>query len=276
MDYNAAINNQYGQTNLGSKILTALKDEGKDSIECIQESLGRIEELHSRGKKATMELAHRAGLNKNMKVLDVGSGIGGPARTLAFEFGVHVTGLDLCQEYCQAAKIINQRLELSDMVEVQQGNALEMPFDDESFDLVMIQHVLMNVEDKECLFSQVHRVLRSKGQLVIYTICAGDTSPIHYPVIWANNSALSFLLTPQKLLQLIKDSGFQETFWKDDTPTIIEGFQSRKPKKLTTISRPINFDLIIPNFSEKSRNIIRNFKEGRIVVIQGIFERRPI
>ncbi|HDZ16957.1 MAG TPA: class I SAM-dependent methyltransferase [archaeon] len=272
MDYNEAINNQYGQINLGSKILAALQGEGKDWIKDIQESLRRIEELHSRGRKATVELAHKAGLGKNMRVLDVGSGIGGPARTLAFEFGTHVTGLDLCQEYCQAAKSINQRLDLSDKIEIHQGNALEMPFDDNSFDFVMIQHVLMNIENKERLFSQVHRVLRPKGLMAIYTICAGDVTEIYFPVVWANDSSINFLLTPQELLQLIKDSGFKVLSWKDDTSKIIEGFQRRKPKKPSNTPRYVNFELVIPNIAEKSRNIIRNFKEGRIVVFQGIFE----
>ena len=272
MDYIEAINNQYGQINLGSKILAALQGEGKDSLENIQESLGRIEELHIRGRKATVELVHKAGLDKNMKVLDVGSGIGGPARTLAFEFGTHVTGLDLCQEYCQAAKSINQRLDLSDKIEIHQGNALEMPFDDNSFDFVMIQHVLMNIENKERLFSQVHRVLRPKGLMAIYTICAGDVTEIYFPVVWANDSSINFLLTPKELLQLIKDSGFKVLSWKDDTSKIIEGFQRRKPKKPSNTPRYVNFELVIPNIAEKSRNIIRNFKEGRIVVFQGIFE----
>jgi len=272
MDYIEAINNQYGQINLGSKILAALQGEGKDSLENIQESLGRIEELHIRGRKATVELVHKAGLDKNMKVLDVGSGIGGPARTLAFEFGAHVTGLDLCQEYCQAANVINQRLGLSDKIEIYQGNALEMPFDDDSFDFVMIQHVLMNIENKERLFSQVHRVLRPKGLIAIYTICAGDVAEIYFPVVWANDSSINFLLTPKELLQLIKDSGFKVLSWKDDTSKIIEGFQRRKPKKPSNTPRYVNFELVIPNIAEKSRNIIRNFKEGRIVVFQGIFE----
>ncbi len=274
MDYIEAINNQYGQINLGSKILAALQGEGKDSIESIQEALERIEELHSRGRKATMELAQKAGLKENMRVLDVGSGIGGPARTLALEFGSHVTGIDLCQEYCQAAKIINQRLDLIEKIEIQQGNALKMPFDDGSFDFVMIQHVLMNIENKKCLFSQIRRVLRPKGLMAIYTICAGAISPIYFPVVWANDSTLSFLLTPQELFQLIIKSDFKEIFWEDDTSKIIEGFQRKKLKKSSTIPRPINFELVIPNIAEKRRNIIRNFTEGRIVVIQGVFERK--
>ncbi len=274
MDFIEAINNQYGQTNLGSKILTALQSEGKYSIESIQESLKRIEELHSRGRKATIELAQKAGLNENMKVLDVGSGIGGPARTLATEFGSHITGIDLCKEYCQAANVINQRLDLSKKIEIQQGNALEMPFDDGSFDFVMIQHVLMNIEDKKRLFLQIHRVLRPKGTLGIYTICSGKKSPIFFPVVWANDSNLSFLLSSQKLLQLIKSNDFKELSWNDDTSKIIEGFQRKRSKTPSKIPRSINFELVIPNISEKGRNIIRNFKEGRIVVIQGIFERK--
>ena len=148
MDYWNSINEQYGQPDLITKILTALRNAGKDTSALTQEDLGLFEEVHIRGRAATMELAQLVGLFEGMKVLDVGCGIGGPARALASKFGCHVTGIDLNKEYCLAAEILTDYVCLSEKVTIHEGNALDMPFDDNIFDLVWIQHVLMNIKEK--------------------------------------------------------------------------------------------------------------------------------
>jgi len=272
LNYEDAINTQYGQSDLSKKILAILNGDGLDNATLIQEILAPIEELHLRGRLATMELAKRVGLNESMRILDIGCGIGGSARTLASEFGCHVTGLDLCEEYCRAAEIINDRVGLSNKIEIRQGNALNMPFDNAIFDTVFIQHVLMNIENKERLLSQIYRVLRPKGRLALNTICAGSITPIHFPVIWANNPDISFLLITSELRQLISNNGFKELSWEDDTKKILEGIQRARSKPRSKNPQPISLGLIVTDPSTKWRNIVLNLKEGRIVVIQGIFE----
>ncbi|KKN44915.1 hypothetical protein LCGC14_0688330 [marine sediment metagenome] len=276
MDYEEAINKQYGTSDLGTKILNTLRDEGIDTKIQIQESLASIEDLHIRGRSATMELTQGAGLNEGMKVLDVGCGIGGPARAIVTEYGCNVTGLDLCKEFCDAAETINNQLGLGKKIEIRQGNALDMPFDDESFDFVIVQHVLSNIKNKNDLLSQVHRVLRPQGRFALYEICAGLITPIHYPVMWANDPSINFLINPDEFRQLIKDNGFKELSWNDGTAKVLEGFQIRKSKQSSTRpskTQPINYGLIFKNLKEKAQNLIRNYEEGRIVVIQGLFER---
>lgn len=269
MNYEEAINAQYGNSDLGTKILAILENEGLDIAEFSKDILAPIEELHLHGRAATMELAKGVGLNENMKVLDVGCGIGGPARTLAFEFGCHITGLDLSKEYCTAAKIINDKIGLNN-IEIKQGNALNMPFNKAEFDVVFMQHVLMNIENKEQLLSQIHHVLHPKGRLALHTICAGSITPVYFPVIWANNPDISFLLTASELGQLISNNGFIEHYWRDCTKKVLEGIQQARNKR-----KPINFELfssVVPDVSLKWRNINRNLNEGRIIVMQGIFE----
>jgi SAM-dependent methyltransferase len=275
MDYEEAINKQYGMSDLGTKILNALKDEGIDTKKQIQENLASIEDLHIRGRSATMELIQEAGLNENTNVLDVGCGIGGPARAIVTEFGCNVTGLDLCKEFCDAAEMINNLLGLDKKIEIRQGNALDMPFDDESFDFVMVQHVLMNIKNKDELLSQIHRVLHPQGRLALYEICAGLVNSIYFPVMWANDLSISFLVTPNEFRQLIKNNGFKELSWKDNTAKVLEGYQTRKSKQSSNRPQkpqPINYNLVFKNLKEKGRNTIRNFEEGRIIVIQGLFE----
>jgi len=273
LNYEEAINAQYGQSDLGKKILAILEGEGLDTARLTQDILAPIEELHLRGRSATIELAKEVGLNESMSVLDIGCGIGGPARTLASEFGCQVIGLELCEEYCHATEIINDRVGLSNKIEIRQGNALNMPFDNAIFDIVFIQHVLMNIENKKRLLSQTRRILRPKGRLALNTVCTGSITPIHFPVIWANNPDINFLLTPKELRQLISNSGFKELSWKDDTKKILEGIERVRSKSRSKIPRPINLSLIVSDPSTKWRNIVRNLKEGRIEVIQGIFEK---
>ena len=273
MEYQESINNQYGKSNLGAQILASLQSKGIDTAKKIQEALAPIEELHLRGRRATLELAQEVGLNKNMKVLDVGCGIGGSTRTLASKYGCNVTGIDLCEEFCRTADLINERLGYTGKIEIQQGDALNMPFNNNSFDIIFTQHVLMNIENKERLISETYRLLRPKGRLALNTICAGSVNPIHFPVIWANNPNISFLLLPDDLRQLIDNIGFREVSWSDNTKKIIEGIENTRSKDRTPQPRPISLDLIINDTKTKWKNIVRNLKEGRIVVIQAVFER---
>ena len=273
MDYEEAINAQYGQSDLGNKILAILQREGIDMAEGIKDALAPIEELHLRGSLATIELAQKADLNESMKVLDIGCGIGGPARTIASEIGCQVIGLEICEEYCHTTEIINDRVGLGNKIEIRQGNALYMPFDSAEFDIVFMQHVLMNIENKERVLSQINHVLRPKGRLALNTICSGSITPIYFPVIWANNPDINFLLTASELRKLISNSGFKELSWKDDTKKILEGIEHTRSKPRSKIPRPINLSLIVSDPSTKWRNIVRNLKEERIVVIQGIFEK---
>ena len=273
MDYEEAINNQYGQKGLSDIILATLQKERIDTAKLVKDAFAPIEELHLRGSAATFELAQKVELNEKMKVLDVGCGIGGPARKLASKFGCHVTGLDLSKEYCSAAEIINDHIGLRNKIEIQQGNALEMPFNDEVFDVAFIQHVLMNIENKNRLFSQISRVLRPKARLAINTVCTGATTPVNYPVIWANSPDISFLLSADDLQKLINESGFKRLSWNDDTRKVLEGIERARTTPRSDKPRPISPGLFVLDVSTKWRNIVRNLKEGRIAVIQGIFKK---
>jgi len=270
LNYEEAINVQYGKSDLCKKVNAILDNRDIDIEKLSKDILAPIEELHLHGRAATMELANEVGLNEKMSVLDIGCGIGGPARTLASEFGCHITGIDLSKEYCNAAELINNKLGLNENIKIQQVNALDMPFDNAEFDVVFMQHVLMNIENKQQLFSQINRVLRPKGRFAHYTICAGSVVPIQFPVIWASNPDISFLLPPSELRQLISKNGFREISWKDYSTIILEGMQKERSKP-----DPISIDLLFSisaNFLPKIRNVIRNLKEKRMVVIQGIFE----
>ena len=129
-----------------------------------------------------------------MSVLDVGSGIGGPARFLAATYGCQVTGVDLSEPFVDAARYLTERTGQSGQVSFQTASALELPFDDGRFDVVLLQHVAMNISDRARLYREIRRVLKSGGRFATFDVVLNSGEP-HYPVPWARTPATSFLLT---------------------------------------------------------------------------------
>ena len=166
-DYDRVLNTHYGGRDLANAILAGLQAAGKDLQALNPNDLAAVDQLHFRGKEVTLQLAQLAGLTSGIRVLDVGGGLGGPARTLASEFNCHVTVLDLTEEYCRVGEMLTGRTGLSARVHFRLGNALAMPFPPESFDIAWTQHSSMNIADKARLYAEIRRVLRSHGRLAL-------------------------------------------------------------------------------------------------------------
>ena len=94
-----------------------------------------------------------------MHLLDIGSGIGGPARYFARHHGCRVTGIDLTEEFIAVARALTSRLRMEGQVSFEQGSALSMPFPASTFDVATLLHVGMNIAKKAQLFAEVRRVL---------------------------------------------------------------------------------------------------------------------
>jgi SAM-dependent methyltransferase len=196
-----AINDYWGRNGLEQAILEALTASGKTLDPLAIDDLAPLDQFHGGGKGATVRLARLAGLQPGMRVLDVGGGLGGPARTLAAEFGCHVTVVDLTESYVRTAQALTTRLGLGDRVIHHIGNALELPFDDGAFDVVWTQNSGMHIVAKEPLYAGFHRVLRTGGLLALQEPMAGPVQPPIFPVMWARDAATSFLRSPKDLFQ---------------------------------------------------------------------------
>lgn len=272
--YTAALNEHYGQSDLNQTILTALQQAGKHLSALTRRDLIAFEEFHVRGRKATRELAQEAGLQSGMQLLDVGCGIGGPARTLAEEFGCQVTGVDITHDYCQAAEMLSDLVGLSEQTTFRQGNALALPFESHTFDVVWMQHMSMNIEDKETLYQEAHRVLHPKGRLVFYALFSGDGMPLHYPVPWANDASISFLVQPSVTHHILRQLGFTEHTWRDVTEDCIAWFQKVRSNSRASTPSPLGLQLLMgANARQKIGNLFRNLAEGRVVMMEAIWER---
>lgn len=265
----------YAAQELETVILNALIKAGKDPERLKPEDLAPIDEFHIRGRKATLELAGELGLRSGMQVLDVGCGLGGASRQLALEFGCQVTGLDLSAEYCRVASRLAERLGLAHRVSYRQGNALALPFPDACFDLVWTQHAAMNIADKARLYGEMWRVLKPGGTLALYDILAGPGGPVHFPVPWARDPSISFLVSPEQLRQTLETAGFELVSWRDTTETGRSWFRHLGAKIAQNGPPPLGLQLLLgPEFRQMAQNQVRNLEEDRISLIEAIV-RRP-
>lgn len=274
----ASVQGHYTRQDLGEAILAALTAAGKDIHHLKLEDLAPVDEFHIRGREATLELASQLGLNSNHKVLDVGSGVGGASRYLASEYGCPVIGLDLTDEYCRVAQALAGRLGLASRVSYRQGSALDMPFDDNSFDVVWTQHAAMNIADKPKLYSEIARVLRPGGSFAMYDVLAGPVSPLYYPVPWARDASISFLATPDQLRELLGATGLHIHSWRDTSEIGRAWFKEVAAKMQQQGGSPaLGFHILLgPDFRLMAQNQVRNLNENRIVLIECVARKLPI
>ena len=276
-DRSTIVQQHYTQTNLAERLLAALKQAGKDPNAFTREDLAGIEEFHLRGRDATRDLARLAEWQAGTHVLDIGCGIGGPARTLAAEFGCRVTGIDLTEEFVRTARELTTRLKLDSNISFRQGDALNLPFDAADFDGAIIEHVNMNIEDKPRLFKQIARVLRPGGRLALCEICAGPQGGVHYPVPWAPDASVSFLVRPDELQLAVESAGLRMLQWQDVTSSSQQWFEARLAAMKATAPGqlpPLGINLVMgADAAAKAQNALRNLQEHRIEVVQGVFVR---
>src|SRR4051794_19358295 len=194
---------------LASVVFDALRECGREVDPLDPDDLAGLDEFHGLGRAATLTMADLARVSRGERVLDVGAGIGGPARTLAVHRGAHVTALDPTRRFCDLNEELCRRSRLDDDVEVICGDARQMPIDDGQFDVVWTQAVWPNIDDKQGMLSEMHRVLKEDGRLALFEVVSGaQRGDLHYPVPWANGPAESFLVSPDELRRLAESAGF--------------------------------------------------------------------
>jgi ubiquinone/menaquinone biosynthesis C-methylase UbiE len=209
MSTEAAVAGHYGRGQLEEAILAAVAREGKDPENLTAGDLAAVDEFHVGGLEATQELAKNMELRAGLRLLDVGSGIGGPARYFAAEHGCAVTGIDLTEEFVRVARSLTKRTKLDGLAEFRQGSALELPFDAGKFDGAYMIHVGMNIADKAGIFREVRRVLKADGLFTIYDIVRVGDGAIKYPVPWALSGETSFVGTVKEYSDALQDAGFR-------------------------------------------------------------------
>lgn len=204
-----AVTGHYTSGTIWGRLSEALVDDGVDLDAPTVTDLAPYDQFHGRGVEATIELADGLDVAASDHLVDVGSGLGGPARFLADRFGCRVTGIDLTAEFCEVAERLCALTGLDQRVRIHQGSALDMPFDPGSFDGAYSMNVSMNIADRDGLYREIHRVLRPGGWLVLSELAQGpNTAELEFPVPWARTADESFLTTPEETCDLLEACGF--------------------------------------------------------------------
>lgn len=269
------VESHYGRGGILDSILRVLRETGKDPARLRPADLAPVDEFHVRGREATIELAGRAALAPDLRVLDVGSGLGGSARYLASERQCHVTGIDLTKEYVDVATALAELVGLGEKVEFRQASATALPFDAGAFDVVWTEHVQMNIADKSGFYGEIARVLKPRGRLLFHDVFQGPGGEPHFPVPWAGAPAISFLAAPDDVRRILDDLGFTVLDWEDRSRPSLDWFLAAIEKMKASGPPPLGIHLLMGETARtKFQNLVRNLREGRVVVVQAVAERR--
>lgn len=261
-----AANEYWGRAGLAQSILDALEAQGKKLDALTPADLAPIDQFHNGGKSATVQLANLAELKAGMRVLDVGGGLGGPARTLAVEYGCIVTVVDPTESYIEAGEMLTKRLGLADRVRHRAGSGLDLPCDEHEFEVVWTQNSGMTIPDKEKLYAGFHRVLRRGGTLAIQEPMAGTVQPVIYPLVWARDESTNFLRSPAEMRALIEAAGFKPKAWEDAT-LATSWVPPAAQRAAFSVPRLVMGDA----FEAVMQAGQRNTDEGRMVTVQAVF-----
>jgi len=266
----------YGNEGIAGRILAALRAANGPDAPVTVDALSPIDHFHGRGIVATQELVEILKPQAHEAVLDIGSGIGGPARWIAAKCGAWVTGVDLTPLFCAAARELNAATGLDDRVTIIEGSALALPVPDEAFDCAYSQNVVMNIEDKLGMYREAFRALKPGGRMALSNLCAGTvTSGFRFPVPWAETAAMSFLVPPEAMRADLVAAGFHIVMFRDTTAETLPG-TIRNRERLERDGAPaLGTHLILgERLIEMQINSARNVEEGRGATIEALV-RKP-
>jgi sarcosine/dimethylglycine N-methyltransferase len=247
-------------------VLDALRESGRDPDSVEIDDLAGIDEFHALGRAATMALAELAGVEQGAEVIDVGAGLGGPARYLASRYGARVTAVEPTRRFRDACAELTRRAGLAESVRTADGTATELPVPDGSMDIAWTQAVAISVADKHAMARELRRVLRPGGRLAFFDSVLRGDGELHFPVPWADGPEASFVVPADELRAVFDAAGFEVVVWNELEAALAEIAQ----RQFTPTVDPASLGLsqLMPDFEQRMGNLGRNIAEGRLGLLQ--------
>jgi sarcosine/dimethylglycine N-methyltransferase len=265
----AGLEAHYSASDIEARILAAVRAAGLNPDQPLSpEELGALDHFHTGGLRASRELQELAQIRAEDRVLDIGAGLAGPARLLASVLGCRVDCLEMSADFCAGAALLNRLTGLDDRIEVHRGSALELPFADDSFDVVWMQNVGMNIADKRKLYSEIYRVLEPGGRYAFQEMAAGDVAVSYFPLPWATDPADSCLVSAEEMRSVLGESGFIVELFEDTSDEHL-----RRTTANATPAAPgqLGLAVYVDNLAQKAGNARRSLEEGQVRLVRGVF-----
>lgn len=266
-----SIEEHYAVEGMRGRLEAALMNAGYGDGPIPWSDLAIIDQFHIRGLQATKDLIETLNPQPGQTLLDLGSGLGGPARFVAATREVQVSGIDLTGEYVSISAYLSERSGLADRTRFVQGSATETPFENGAFDYAWTQHVAMNIADKDALYREAFRLVKPGGKFAIYDVAQGSEGPVRFPVPWADEQGQSFLITPDELKTRVSAAGFTIESFEDQTALALAWFAEFQAmmQQQAANPNPLNPMAILgANTRDAVMNVPVNIREGRIQVVQ--------
>lgn len=271
----SSVEGHYTHGHLIRAIAEGLTALGRTPPALTVDDLGPVDEFHIGGRQATEALMKQLNLTNDLHVLDVGSGLGGAARFVGSRYGCRVTGIDLTTEYVETARTLTEWTGLGERLRFHQGSALQTPFVDTEFDRAYMLHVGMNVPDKQALFAEVARVLKTGGTFAIYDVMQTGDGTVTYPVPWAATPAISAVASPAAYKTALRASKFEILVEHNRRDFAIEFFRALRVRMAQAGGPPpLGLHLVMgPDAATKIGNMIANIEAGSIAPVELIARR---
>jgi MPBQ/MSBQ methyltransferase len=259
----------YATENLEQRILAAFEAAGKPRNSITADDLAAVDEFHIGGREATEAIAAQMDLRPGMRLLDIGSGIGGPARYFASVHGCHVTGVDLTPEYVRTAQAISVLVGVSASVQFKQGSVTELPFEDHSFDGAYMLHVGMNIQDKLKLFREVKRALRGKAVYAIFDVMRIGPGELQFPVPWASKTDESFVATTDDYRNALLEQGFAIMAERERKQFALDFLARMRQRNEQQPPQPLGLQLVMGDTATlKLSNVVEGLRRGVIAPVE--------
>ena len=265
----SGLQTHYSARGIEARILAGIRAAGLNPEQRLSpEELGALDHFHTGGLRASRELLEVAQIHADDRVLDIGAGLAGSARLLATSVGCRVDCIEMSPDYCVGAVLLNRLTGLEDRIEVHEGSALELPFADDSFDVVWMQNVGMNIADKRTLYEEISRVLKPGGRYAFQEMTAGKVATSYFPLPWASEPADNFLVSAEEMQSLLGECGLVAELFEDTS----EAHLSRTVANATPAAAgQLGLAVFVDNLAQKAANARRSLEEGQVRLVRGVF-----